>query len=80
MKLLRFITLALILAAAFGAQSLVVRSEQPPASSARSGDGPFDTLHFRPIGPASMSGRVTKASAIATPASSGRSASSADSK
>jgi len=59
MKLLRFITLALILAAAVGGQSLVVRSEQPPAPAARSGDGPFDALHFREIGPASMSGRIS---------------------
>jgi len=59
MKLLRFITLALILAAAVGGQSLVVRSEQPPAPSAPSGGGPFDALHFRPIGPASMSGRIS---------------------
>src|SRR3954470_10255653 len=48
------------LGTAFGAQSLVGRSEQPstvpPAASAT---GPFDTLHFRAIGPASMSGRIS---------------------
>lgn len=30
---------------------------QPPAAGATS--GPFDALHFRPIGPASMSGRIS---------------------
>jgi photosystem II stability/assembly factor-like uncharacterized protein len=60
MKHVRFITLALILAGAFGAQSLVVRSEQRPAAApAATGDGVFDALHFRPIGPASMSGRIS---------------------
>src|SRR5215210_6220219 len=60
MKHCRFIALALMLAAAFGAQSLVVRSEQRPAAppGGATGDGPFDRLHFRPIGPASMSGRI----------------------
>src|SRR5262249_14733084 len=34
-----------------------VRTEQAPAAS--SAGGPFDALHFRPIGPASMSGRIS---------------------
>src|SRR6185295_7478929 len=60
MTKLRFLAFALILAAAFGAQSLAVRSEQPPpAAAARAGAGPFDALHFRPIGPAPMSGRIS---------------------
>jgi hypothetical protein len=38
------------------AQSLVAgrAGQTPPVSS-----GPFDTLHFRPIGPAAMSGRIS---------------------
>ena len=61
MKHLRFIALALMLAGAFGAQSLVLRSEQRPAAAAgaTTATGPFDALHFRPIGPASMSGRIS---------------------
>jgi photosystem II stability/assembly factor-like uncharacterized protein len=46
-------TLALIAAGA----SLAGRSQQP--SMAEPAAGPFDSLHFRPIGPASMSGRVS---------------------
>jgi photosystem II stability/assembly factor-like uncharacterized protein len=53
----RFVTLVVLLFAAFGAQSLVGRSEQSSAPAAAG--GPFDALHFRPIGPASMSGRLT---------------------
>ena len=57
----RFVTLVFVLAAAFGAQSLVGRSEQgsAPAPRGASAGGPFDALHFRPIGPASMSGRIS---------------------
>ncbi|OLC48863.1 MAG: hypothetical protein AUH43_08585 [Acidobacteria bacterium 13_1_40CM_65_14] len=57
----RFLALVLALFAAFGAQSIVGRSEQTPASSpaAASAGGPFDTLRFRPIGPAGMSGRIS---------------------
>jgi photosystem II stability/assembly factor-like uncharacterized protein len=58
MKPVRVLILICALAIAFGAQSLVGRSEQAPAGAASS-KGPFDTLHFRPIGPASMSGRIT---------------------
>ena len=47
MKHLRFITLALMLAAAFGAQSLVGRSEQPPAAApARTGRRPVRRAAF----------------------------------
>jgi photosystem II stability/assembly factor-like uncharacterized protein len=61
MKHLRFIALALMLAGAFAAQSLVLRSEQRPAAAAgaATAGGPFDALHFRSIGPASMSGRIS---------------------
>ena len=59
MKPYRFVTLVGVLAAAFGAQSLVGRSEQAGASSAADAGGPFDSLHFRSIGPASMSGRIS---------------------
>src|SRR3989454_179532 len=56
----RFLALVLALFAAFGAQSIVGRSDQTPASStAVSAGGPFDTLRFRPIGPAGMSGRIS---------------------
>ena len=58
MKPVRVLILVCALAAAFGAQSIVGRSEQAPAGAAFS-KGPFDSLHFRPIGPASMSGRIT---------------------
>jgi photosystem II stability/assembly factor-like uncharacterized protein len=58
MRPFRLLTLVGVLMAAFGAQSLVGRSGQTPASRAPTGDGPFDALHFRPIGPASMSGRI----------------------
>jgi photosystem II stability/assembly factor-like uncharacterized protein len=58
MKPVRFVVLVATLAAAFAAQSIVGRSEQAP-TGAPSASGPFDTLHFRPIGPASMSGRIT---------------------
>src|SRR4029077_5445557 len=58
MKPVRVLILICALAIAFGAQSLVGRSEQAPAGAASS-KGPFDSLHFRPIGPASMSGRIT---------------------
>ncbi|MGH9139516.1 MAG: WD40/YVTN/BNR-like repeat-containing protein, partial [Vicinamibacterales bacterium] len=58
MKPVRVLLLVCALVAAFGAQSIVGRSEQAAASAA-SAQGPFDSLHFRPIGPASMSGRIT---------------------
>src|SRR6476620_3519397 len=57
MKRLRLVVLA-IAVAALSAQSLLTgRAEQaPPVNPPAS--GPFDTLHFRSIGPASMSGRI----------------------
>ena len=58
MKLLRIVLPVCALAAAFGVQSTVGRSEQAPAGAA-SAKGPFDALHFRSIGPAIMSGRIS---------------------
>ncbi len=46
------------LALAFAGQSLVGQSAQTPATPPAV-SGPFDSLHFRPIGPASMSGRIS---------------------
>src|SRR3989475_5973636 len=54
----RVLTLAAGLFATFHAQSLAGLFAQAPASSTASAGGLFDTLHFRPIGPASMSGRI----------------------
>ena len=56
MRPYRVLALVVVLAAAFAGQSLVVRSAQ---SAGDGSAGPFDTLHFRPIGPASMSGRIS---------------------
>jgi photosystem II stability/assembly factor-like uncharacterized protein len=46
------------LALAFAGQSLIGQSGQTPAA-APAVSGPFDSLHFRQIGPASMSGRIS---------------------
>ena len=58
MKLVRVVALLAILAVTFSVQSVVGRSEQAP-EGAVTAKGPFDSLHFRPIGPASMSGRIS---------------------
>jgi hypothetical protein len=57
MRHVRSLSLIAALLVAFGASSLV-RTEQGPTAPLPS-NGPFDALHFRPIGPASMSGRIT---------------------
>src|SRR6476620_12712589 len=47
---------------AVGGQSLIGRSAQEPRPASPGtvvSNGPFETLHFRPLGPASMSGRIT---------------------
>ena len=60
MKPVRALILVCALAVAFSAQSLVGRGEQSPvAPGGAAGMSPFETLHFRSIGPASMSGRIT---------------------
>src|SRR6185369_6056627 len=53
MRFARFLALMIALAAG----SYIGRAQQP--APARPAGGPFDTLHFRPIGPASMSGRIS---------------------
>src|SRR6266851_5164848 len=58
MKQSRSLALMVALGAALGIQSLAGRSEQMPARATAPG-GPFDSLHFRSIGPASMSGRIS---------------------
>jgi photosystem II stability/assembly factor-like uncharacterized protein len=57
MRPYRFLTLALVLVAGAASQSLVGRSQQ--AADPAAARGPFDALHFRSIGPASMSGRIS---------------------
>ena len=54
MRSIRFFSFAAVLVAAFAVQSLVHTQSAPAGASA----GPFDGLHFRSIGPASMSGRI----------------------
>ena len=53
----RLFALGAAVAVALGAQSLAGRTEPQPATV--KADGPFDSLHFRGIGPASMSGRIS---------------------
>src|ERR1043166_6889267 len=55
MRPIRIISLVIALIAAFAAQSIVGSSQ---SASAGASAGPFDSLHFRSIGPASMSGRI----------------------
>jgi photosystem II stability/assembly factor-like uncharacterized protein len=59
MKPYRVFALITALFASFGAQALIGRSEQAAAAPGSMSGGPFDALHFRPIGPASMSGRIS---------------------
>ncbi|MDQ3488735.1 MAG: hypothetical protein M3468_13535, partial [Acidobacteriota bacterium] len=54
MKHFRLIVPAVALAATVAATSLTVRGQQPAAASGN----PFDSLYFREIGPATMSGRI----------------------
>jgi photosystem II stability/assembly factor-like uncharacterized protein len=58
MRRLHLLGLGVALLIAFSAQSIVGRSEQAPAAAASAPAGPFDSLHFRQIGPAAMSGRI----------------------
>ncbi|HEX4568343.1 MAG TPA: hypothetical protein VH138_17035, partial [Vicinamibacterales bacterium] len=53
MKHIRILAACAALALAFAAQSLTGRAQSGSSSST-----PFDSLHFRQIGPASMSGRI----------------------
>src|SRR5829696_10274525 len=59
MKRYRFVVLMAILAASFGRQSIAGLFAQSSGAAATTGGGPFDTLHFRSVGPASMSGRIS---------------------
>src|SRR5258706_14025825 len=57
MKHLRFFALAFALIAAFSARALVGQSGTSLTSGSAPA-GPFDSLHFRQLGPAGMSGRI----------------------
>ena len=59
MQRLRVIALALGVLAVAGQSLLSGRAGQAPAAAPPSSGAPFDTLHFRAIGPAAMSGRVS---------------------
>jgi photosystem II stability/assembly factor-like uncharacterized protein len=56
MRQQRLIGLGIAIGVAVAAQSLLGQSQPPAAAPAV---GPFDSLHFRPLGPASMSGRIS---------------------
>jgi photosystem II stability/assembly factor-like uncharacterized protein len=57
MRLYRFVAVALAAGVMFTGRPLAERLQQAAAPAASA--APFDTLHFRPIGPASMSGRIS---------------------
>src|SRR3982750_1311013 len=52
----RFIGPVVVLALSLAGPALIGQSQPPAAPPAL---GPFDSLHFRPLGPASMSGRIS---------------------
>ena len=56
MKQSRLFAAGLAAALAFGGSSLIGRAFQSGAAAGPA--GPFDSLHWRPIGPAAMSGRI----------------------
>ena len=59
MRLVRFVILVAVLVAVIGGPTAVGRVDQTLSSpTSAQGKSPFDALHFRPIGPASMSGRI----------------------
>ena len=58
MRRYRLLGLGVVFLVGLAGQSLVGRLEQA-ATTATSGGGPFDSLHFRSIGPATMSGRIS---------------------
>src|SRR5438046_10117696 len=58
MRRYRLLGLGVVFLVGLAGQSLVGRSEQAGATLTASA-GPFDSLHFRSIGPASMSGRIS---------------------
>ena len=59
MKRARLITLALCVLGAAAESLIADRARERQATAAPSGGSPFDSLHFRSIGPASMSGRIS---------------------
>ena len=60
MKHARLFGVALTFAIVMAGAMVIGGSEQAaPAAAAKPAGGPFDSLHFRPIGPASMSGRIS---------------------
>jgi photosystem II stability/assembly factor-like uncharacterized protein len=58
MKRLRLFALGVCVLAVAGSSLVTGRSRQVAASEAPAPRTPFEALHFRPIGPASMSGRI----------------------
>src|SRR6478672_1060272 len=56
MKYSRLFAAGMAAALAFAGQSLLVRAQSGAAAAAA---GPFDNLHWRQIGPAAMSGRIS---------------------
>jgi len=58
MRRYRLVGLGVVFLVGLAGQSLVGRSEQAGTTST-SGSAPFDSLHFRSIGPAAMSGRIS---------------------
>ena len=62
MSQFRVVGLGVAVMLAVGGQSLIGRSAQEPRPVSPGtvvSNGPFETLHFRPLGPASMSGRIS---------------------
>jgi photosystem II stability/assembly factor-like uncharacterized protein len=59
MKQWRLVGLGLVFALALAGVSLLAVAQQPASPAAAPAAGPFDSLHFRQIGPASMSGRIS---------------------
>jgi photosystem II stability/assembly factor-like uncharacterized protein len=60
MKIPRLLALFAMLIAAVALPTRVrTFGQAPPPQAATGPTGPFDTLHFRPIGPAAMSGRIS---------------------
>ncbi len=56
MNHVRLVVPALALAVTLAVTTMIGSGQQPPGAMV---GGPFDSLHFRPIGPASMSGRIS---------------------
>ena len=60
MKHARLVGVGVVFALMVAGALVVGGSDQAaPATAAKPAGGPFDSLHFRQIGPASMSGRIS---------------------